>query len=28
MYPGAPGPPEEVINCRCALLPVIEGVED
>lgn len=28
MYPGAPGPPGEVINCRCALLPVIEGVED
>lgn len=24
MYPGAPGPAKEVINCRCALLPVIE----
>lgn len=24
MYPGAPGPASEVINCRCALLPVVE----
>lgn len=24
MYPGAPGPAKEVVNCRCALLPVIE----
>lgn len=23
MYPGAPGPAKEVINCRCALLPVV-----
>lgn len=24
MYPGAPGPASEVVNCRCALLPVID----
>jgi uncharacterized protein with gpF-like domain len=28
MHPGASGPAREVINCRCALLPVFDDEEE